>query len=310
MESSDSALQQSYPEFVLSKQKYRQAEGITLVRSKREEQKQSLAFSSRPFVLCGLPVRQPPKGQLLFERRNGRFLLQMTGHPQYGLPFGQDRLVPLYLATLAVQQKSPTVRFRSGAEMLDTFGLQKGGKEYRRLVAAFERIFGATIFFGTDTMSGKAKLVERSRFHFLREARIWYHRRPEQTVLSSEFENVIVLSDEFYGEIAAHPIPTDLEAVKVLAGAPAVLDLFLWLSYRCFLATTAEAIPLFGAFGLAQQLGSLEYSRPRRFLAKLAQWLDTIHALWPECPARLTPDGQALLVGPGTAVCRDRRVGA
>ena len=217
LESSGTVLQRTTPELLLSKQKYRLAEGITLVRTKREEQKQNLAFSSRPFVLCGLPVRQPPKGQLLFERRNGRFLLQITGHPQYGLPFGQDRLVPIYLATLAVQQKSPTVRFRSGAEMLETFGLQKGGKEYRRLVAAFERIFGATIFFGTDTMRGKAKLVERSRFHFLREARIWYHRQPEQTVLSTEFENVIVLSDEFYHEITAHPIPTDLEAVKVLA---------------------------------------------------------------------------------------------
>jgi hypothetical protein len=218
--------------------------------------------------------------------------------------------VPIYLATLAVQQKSPTVRFRSGAEMLKTFGLHKGGKEYRRLVAAFERIFGATIFFGTDTLNGKVKLVERSRFHFLREARIWYHRRPEQTVLSSDFENVIVLSDEFYGEIIAHPIPTNLEAVKVLAGAPAVLDLFLWLSYRCFLARDEEAIPLFGPFGLAQQLGSIEYTRPRRFRAKLAQWLDTIHALWPECPARLSADGQFLLVRPGSAVRTHQRVSA
>jgi Plasmid encoded RepA protein len=297
-------------DLTVSKQQCRQVEGITLVRTQREEQNQNLAFSSRPFVLCGLPVRQPPKGQLLFERRNGRFLLQITGHPQYGLPFGQDRLVPIYLATLAVQQKSPTVRFRSGAEMLETFGLQKGGKEYRRLVAAFERIFGATIFFGTDTMNGKAKLVEHSRFHFLREARIWYHRQPEQTALSGEFENVIVLSDELYGEITAHPIPTDLEAVKVLAGAPAVLDLFLWLSYRCFLATTEEAIPLFGAFGLAQQLGSVQYSRPRRFRAKLQQWLDVIRALWPECPARLSSDGQFILIRPGLAVCGDRRVGA
>jgi len=35
-----------------------------------------------------------------------------------------------------------------------------------------------------------------------------------------------VPSDEFYQEVSAHPIPTDLEAVKVLAAAPAVLDLF------------------------------------------------------------------------------------
>jgi len=44
------------------------------------------------------------------------------------------------------------------------------------------------------------------------------------------------LSDEFYREISAHPIPTDLEAVKALSDSPAVLDLFMWLSYRCFIA--------------------------------------------------------------------------
>jgi hypothetical protein len=62
-------------------------------------------------------------------------------------------MVPIFLATLAVQQKSQTIRFRTAAEMLESFGMQTGGKEYRRLVGAFERIFGATIFFGTDTLS-------------------------------------------------------------------------------------------------------------------------------------------------------------
>jgi Plasmid encoded RepA protein len=174
-----------------------------------------------------------------------------------------------------VQQKSPTVRFRSGAEMLETFGLQKGGKEYRRLVAAYERIFGATIFFGTDTISGKAKLVERSRFHFLREARIWYHRRPEQTVLSSEFENVIVLSDEFYEEIMEHPIPTDLEAVKVLAGARSVsitvLSLFsgegrgshsaVW---RFWLSAATRLCGIFASAPFSRQAAAVagQHSRP------------------------------------------------
>ena len=120
--------------------------------------------------------------------------------------------------------------------MLETFGLHKGCKEYRRLIAAFERIFGATIFFGTDAFSGKAKVVQRSHFSFFSEAQSWYSRDPDQCPLSEEFENVIVLSDDFYSEITSHPIPADLEAVKVLAGAPAVLDLFMWLSYRHFVA--------------------------------------------------------------------------
>lgn len=77
---------------------------------------------------------------------------------------------------------------------------------------------------------------------------------------SERFENVIVLSDEFYAEAIAHPIPTDMEAVKVLASAPAVLDLFMWLVYRCFVAKREEQIPLFGEFGLTAQFGSVEYT--------------------------------------------------
>jgi plasmid replication initiation protein len=108
----------------------------------------------------------------MYERRNGRFVLQITGHPEFGVPFGQDRLVPIFLATLAVQQKSQIVRFRTAAEMLESFGMHTGGKEYRRLVAAFERVFGATIFFGTDTDTARSKVMQRSRFNFMSEAQI------------------------------------------------------------------------------------------------------------------------------------------
>ena len=94
--------------------------------------------------------------------------------------------MPIFLSTLAVRQQSQTIRFKSAAQMLDTFGMAKGGKEYRRLVSAFERIFGATIFFGTDSTRGRARVVHRSRFNFLREAQIWYDRNPaEQRQLRS-----------------------------------------------------------------------------------------------------------------------------
>lgn len=294
MKSAGAGLKRLLPELVVSKQKLRQAEGSCIVRFKREEGNQNVGFSSRPFALCGLPVRKPPA--VLYERRNGDFVLQITGHPSYGLPFGQDRIVPIYLATLAVRQQSQTIRFRTAAEMLETFGMHKGGKEYRRLVAAFERIFGATIFFGTEALRGTAKVVQTSRFSFLREAQIWYSRAPEQYPISDQFENVIVLSDELYREIVAHPIPADLEAVKVLAASPAVLDLFMWLSYRCFLAKGKEMIPLFGPRGLASQIGSIEYARPRRFREKLDLWLESIRVLWPECPAKISSDAMRLVV--------------
>ena len=188
METAGSALKRMLPELVASERKLRQAESSCIVRLKREEGKQNVGFSSRPFVLCGLPVRKPPAGEMLYERRNGDFVLQIAGHPNYGLPFGQDRIVPIYLATLAVRQQSQTIRFRTASEMLEKFGMHKGGKEYRRLVAAFERIFGATIFFGTDALRGTARVVQRSRFSFFREAQIWYSREPEQYPVSDQFE--------------------------------------------------------------------------------------------------------------------------
>ncbi len=102
------------------------------------------------------------------------------------------------------------------------------------------------------------------------------------------------------------PVPTDLEAVKVLTGSPGLLDLFMWLSYRCFVAKGEESIPLFGAYGVVAQIGTVEYTRPRRLRDRLEKWLHTIRVLWPECPARLSQDGERLIVAPGTAVLASR----
>ncbi len=188
--------------------------------------------------------------------------------------------------------------------MLETFGMHKGGKEYRRLIDAFERIFGATMFFGTDTLKAGAKVVHRSRFNFLREATIWYNRDASQPPLSEAFENVIVLSDDFYQEVTAHPIPTDLSAVRVLSSSPATLDLFMWLSYRCFSAKGEEEVPIFGPRGLAAQLGNAEYARPRNFRGKLEEWLQAVRRMWPGCPARVSADGLSLIVNQASAVRR------
>ena len=142
-----------------------------------------------------------------------------------------------------------TITFSSAHEMLDTLGMQQGGSQYRRLIGAFQRIFGATIFFGSDMQLEKSAVVHHARFNFMNEARIWYSRDPGQQNLPGDCQNMIVLSEEFYQEIQSHPIPADLESAKALSSSPAVLDLYMWLSYRCFAARGEERVPLFGDFG-------------------------------------------------------------
>ena len=86
---------QGTTEIVVSQRNLRRIESIEMARLADAPRPQQLVYSSRPFVLCGLPVKRPAKGILLHERRNGKFNLQITGHPKFGLPFGQDRLIPI-----------------------------------------------------------------------------------------------------------------------------------------------------------------------------------------------------------------------
>ena len=165
-----------------------------------------------------------------------------------------------------------------------------------------QRIFGATIFFGTDSTRGRARVVHRARFNFLREAQIWYDRTPAERDGAERFENVIVLSDEFYSEIMDHPIPTDIDAVKVLASAPAVLRPVHVAGVSLFSFKARGEDSVVRGLRPTAQLGSVEYSRPRRFRAMLEQWLSTIHLVWPECPAKISPDGMHLRVAPARAV--------
>jgi hypothetical protein len=121
------------------------------------------------------------------------------------------------------------------ASVLELEGLSRKKRQFK-----LEAIKN-TICFGTDTQSEKAAVISSERI-----------------------SERIVLSLEFFKDILDHPIPTDMEAAKALSCSPAALNLFTWLSYRCFVAKGRERVSLFGETGLVSQLGSADYSGPRK----------------------------------------------
>jgi hypothetical protein len=288
----------------ISQRRSRKLAGFEVVTMQREEGRQEVAFNSRPFVLCGLPIRRPPRQVLEYTRQNGKFFLNITGHPRFGLPFGQDRLIPIWVATMALRQGNRTIRFDTASQILETFDLPRDGKTYRRLVEGFKRVFAATVFFGTEEQREKAALVDWSRFHFFDRMQVWFTRAVEQPRLPAEdFQNLVVLSEQFWKEIQQHPIPVDLSVVRALADSPGNLDFYMWLAWRCWTASEPqERIPLFGDTGLAGQLGTPEYTRDRRFRQRITHWVGIVHALWPGCPAVLAPDKEHLLIRPSRAI--------
>jgi hypothetical protein len=134
----------------ITRRRIKKLDAIAEIHERRHDDKTEKAYSARPFVLCGIPVRRPGKSSLEYSRQNGRYRLRVIGHPDYGLPFGQDRLLLIWIATMAVWQKTREIRFRSAAAILEAFGLPKDGRYYKRLIAGFERIFYSTFFFSSD----------------------------------------------------------------------------------------------------------------------------------------------------------------
>src|SRR5262249_7671445 len=231
----------------------------------------------------------------------GRFFLDIVGHPDFGLPFGQDRLIPLWIATQAVRRQSRTIEFGSASQILQEWGLPQNGSHYRRLADGFQRIFGSTIFFGTSEARAQAEVWDCSRLHFFERMRLWF--RPDQSSSSSsEPKNLVTLSEAFWEEIRTHPVPVDADVVRGLANNPGCLDLYTWLAWRCFQARSEELIPLFGAFGLANQLGVQEYERERKFRERLRRWLALVKLYWPECPAKVSGNGRYLELAPALAL--------
>jgi hypothetical protein len=231
--SSFTSFQSALPSIGITKRTLKHLEAIQLVREQREWRTQELAYNARPFVLCGIPLRRPPQEQLTYARHNGHFLLEITAHPRYGLPYGQDRLIPIWVATLAVQQKSRVVHFSSAAQLLEFFRLPKDGPHYRRMVEGFQRVFAATVFFGTEQQPERMAVVDLARFQFFDRMQLWFNTtEQQQPLLTERFDNLITLSDPFYREIDEHRIPVEREVVAALAQAPGVLDFYVWLVWK------------------------------------------------------------------------------
>src|SRR5262252_7464222 len=115
-------------------------------------------------------------------------------HYETPLPFGQDRLIPIWVATLALKQKSRIVRFQNAAEMLAFFRLQPDGFHYRRIEDGFKRIFASTIFFGTEDYPAGHKLIDWALFHFFDQMKLWFSTQEHSGGIEAEDQgNVITL---------------------------------------------------------------------------------------------------------------------
>ena len=158
--------------------------------------------------------------------------------------------------------------------MLETsLHLFKDGKRYRRIMQGFQRVFAATLSL-EPTTNPRVNWSSTGPGSIFLTTFTFGFTRVKQSQLLPPKRKRRRSSDAFYEEINGHRIPVEREVVALLANAPGVLDLYVWLVWKTWsLNAHSVRIPLFNPGGLAEQLGSIEYSADRFFRRKLSHWL-------------------------------------
>jgi hypothetical protein len=300
----------------LSRRLVHRVEQLERAHEARRCGRQELGFCGRDFVLCGLPYRR--QEALKYERRNGDFVLKITGDPDHGVPYGQDRLIPIWLATafqLLGCPKDNLIRFRSASDVVRAFlpdGARHraiGGHDIQRLRERFERVFGATYFVRDQSRSRHAFVAESYRL--IRRVSLWFEHGNVQN-LQWAWQNLIELTAEFADDLRAGSVPIDLDSIRGLKESPAATDLYVWQawrSYRLVLAGQKEQrLRVFGPGGLLWQLGT-ETKEEWKVRQQLRGWQDEVRMVWPECPNSLTEDAEIFVVRPGFALQGRGRIG-
>lgn len=279
------------------------------------EEADSIGFCSRIFTQLSLPYRDPgANGAITWVRQNGPMRLQLnplldiddnSGQPVPAFPYGKyPRLILPWLSTQVVLREADlesdgSLAIELGDSMRDflkLLDLSYGGKQGRLMREQARRLFGADILFSEDR--GKSLLGDRRqrmyRMPVSQAYELWWdYDVPDQQAL---WGNRVCLSSAFVQSVLTAKIPTDMRALKLLSekGGPLAMDIYLWLSYRLFVARRPTLVPW---EALQAQFGS-QTGRLRKFKELFNSKLILISLVYPEAVFKEVDKGLMLYPSP------------
>jgi hypothetical protein len=247
----------------------------------------TLGFLARAMVQATLPHKRVEGA--FFERRNGAFTLTLLAPPRIGLPYGSiPRLLLAWVATEAVRTKSRELELGdSMSAFMAQLDMARQGANITRLKDQTKRLFGSTVNAIYDDGEKTAILNQT----IADKTVLWWDApAPEQAAL---WQSTVKLSEQFFAEVTAHPVPIDMRAILALKKSPLALDIYGWLTYRASYAKTPSTIPW---EALAAQFGS-DYGRLRAFKAAFLAELRKVATTYTGAEFEVTEAG--LVVKPG-----------
>jgi hypothetical protein len=259
----------------------------------------ALGCMTRILVQATLPHTDPalPPGTL-YSRSTGQFTLNIAPTTRkYGIPFGTiPRIVLAWICTEATKTKQRKLNLgKSQREFLEKIQLHSNGRDIARMREQCMRLFRAVVSVEYENGSLEAS----QRLPITNSDTIFWHKSPDvESLWNSELE----LTQEFYDEIIAHPVPIDLRVFHALSKSPLAMDIYTWLTYRMFvMAATGQRIVRVPWLGLKAQLGTNIADTPegaRLFKSRFKQRLREVLLFYPEASGHVTDEGTYLKLTP------------
>lgn len=243
------------------------------------------AFISREMVQATLPHKNP--GDVpAWSRTNGNYALTIqpgwdTWKKQsFGYPYGTiPRLLIFWLTTEALRTGSRHIELGDHlADFMRKLGLDssRGGirSDAHRLRDQMERLFRARISFEYRDERQQSWLDMQIA---PKGMQWWNHSLNEQPTL---WENWVELGEEFYKAITDHPVPVNMDALQTLKNSPLALDLYAWLTYQAFRASSSKRSRRISWKSLHEQLGA-DYADVQNFRRKAIEAIRKIESVYP-----------------------------
>lgn len=275
--------------------------GAVQIATEDAQDRGDLGFTARSLVLCTLPHRDPKTPH--FVRTNGNYTLTLAAlNAKIGLPFGVvPRLLIAWISTEIVRTRSKTIVLGSSlSDFLRELGLSRQGGprgDITRLRDQMRRLFSCYVSADYHDQNRDAT----DGFKIVKKSDVWWHpQSPDQAGL---WESTLTVSDEFYNEVLAAPIPIDIKALKLLRRSPMQLDLYMWLTFRNSYLKEPTTVTW---KQLQMQFGA-EYGRSRDFKVAFLEALEKVHVVYPS--ANINPTAAGVLIAPSPVHVRKIRKG-
>jgi len=243
----------------------------TALQEREAKEAGMLGFMGRSLVQATMPHRKIASNT--FIRKNGNYTLKMFSSSDVGLPYGTiPRLLLAWITTEAVRTKQrQLVLGDSLSDFMSKLGLTPTGGRWgsiARLRDQSKRLFSASIscIYQDEQRSSGLNL------HIIDSYDLWWNSSKNKEI---SWQSTLELSEKFFDEIAAFPVPIDMEALKILKKSPLALDIYFWLTYRFSYLKKKTNIPwglLQNQFGSSYQCsnqGRLDFKR--KFLGQLCK---------------------------------------